>query len=603
MANEIITTLHPDQDPDTNLYPNVKKENIPDGSIDRSKLGNDINGLLNNIGKLVPSGTATSNEIIDFNEDKGIYIGTDIGHWYYWDGTHYVDGGIYQAILDLNIEFEKGTIHTDGTEINDPPYNEIRARSNFIYLNKGDCLVFNHTFKYDYNIMEYNDEQIFQSDDGWTNIAQWIAPKNMYVRIVVRYNENYLNLINRAVAYWHRNDLYELKDNRIIFDLKDVKSGDTLIISSNDNQRWSLTTFDKPYGYYTTPNYIYDSGWIKGDGTILTHTIESNAKNALVAWAMADNSNITSKGWMLNSSISVRKTNDENILDDDMDELSNDGVLINRVGSFNVIKNTKYNDIIRWGHRGMNTLAPENTMPSFEMAYKMGYRCMECDVRLTLDDIPVILHDNTINRTARNIDGSTISGDVYVANTILPKLQNGYDFGIFFSDQFKDTKILTFEEFIIWAKSKNCYVHLDLLGGAFSNTTKLDILYNLVAQYGMLNNCLWEIKDITFVSYLQGKGISNDNIMYNPSDIYSTSLIDNIVSLGLKKISMVSNNTFDVVNYALSKGLDVYIWGDDNISTLFKYYKYGVSGFYFNSMIVDYYLQDYNYVLSQRKDM
>ena len=29
MANEIITTLHPDQDPNTNLYPNIKKENIP----------------------------------------------------------------------------------------------------------------------------------------------------------------------------------------------------------------------------------------------------------------------------------------------------------------------------------------------------------------------------------------------------------------------------------------------------------------------------------------------------------------------------------------------------------------------------------------------
>ena len=38
MANDIITTLHPDNDQETNLYPNIKKENIPNGSIDNSKL-------------------------------------------------------------------------------------------------------------------------------------------------------------------------------------------------------------------------------------------------------------------------------------------------------------------------------------------------------------------------------------------------------------------------------------------------------------------------------------------------------------------------------------------------------------------------------------
>lgn len=97
MANEIITTLHPDQDPDTNLYPNIKKENIPDGSIDRTKLDDNVNGLLNNIGELHPSGVDTSTNILAFTTDKGIYIGSNTGHWYYWDGTQYVDGGVYQA--------------------------------------------------------------------------------------------------------------------------------------------------------------------------------------------------------------------------------------------------------------------------------------------------------------------------------------------------------------------------------------------------------------------------------------------------------------------------------------------------------------------------
>lgn len=97
MANEIITTLHPDKDPNTNLYPNIKKDNIPNGSVSYEKLGDDVQNLLSNIGTLKPSGVNTSTNILAFNENKGIWIGSDTGNWYYWDGTQYVSGGVYQA--------------------------------------------------------------------------------------------------------------------------------------------------------------------------------------------------------------------------------------------------------------------------------------------------------------------------------------------------------------------------------------------------------------------------------------------------------------------------------------------------------------------------
>ena len=51
------------------------------------------------LGNLQPSGTDTSTNILAFNEDKGIYIGTDTGHWYYWNGTQYVDGGNFISSL------------------------------------------------------------------------------------------------------------------------------------------------------------------------------------------------------------------------------------------------------------------------------------------------------------------------------------------------------------------------------------------------------------------------------------------------------------------------------------------------------------------------
>lgn len=124
---DIITTFHPENDENTNLYPNIKKENIPNKSIDRTKLDDSINSLLNSINELHPSGTDTSTHILAFTENKGIYIGTDNGHWYYWDGEQYVDGGVYQTtegvINDSSISntttFSSNRINDENEYIND----------------------------------------------------------------------------------------------------------------------------------------------------------------------------------------------------------------------------------------------------------------------------------------------------------------------------------------------------------------------------------------------------------------------------------------------------------------------------------------------------
>ena len=91
---EIITTLHPDGDENTNLYPNIKKQNIPSNSISTDKLDGNVLSL---IGSLKPSGTDTSTNILAYTSNKGIYVATDNGHWYYWNGNKYANGGVYQA--------------------------------------------------------------------------------------------------------------------------------------------------------------------------------------------------------------------------------------------------------------------------------------------------------------------------------------------------------------------------------------------------------------------------------------------------------------------------------------------------------------------------
>ncbi len=50
-------------------------------------------------------------------------------------------------------------------------------------------------------------------------------------------------------------------------------------------------------------------------------------------------------------------------------------------------------------HRGAGRLAPENTLAAFRAGAAMGYRAFECDVKLSADGLPFLLHDDTLERT------------------------------------------------------------------------------------------------------------------------------------------------------------------------------------------------------------
>ncbi|MCL4722641.1 MAG: glycerophosphodiester phosphodiesterase, partial [Gammaproteobacteria bacterium] len=52
-----------------------------------------------------------------------------------------------------------------------------------------------------------------------------------------------------------------------------------------------------------------------------------------------------------------------------------------------------------WAHRGARQQAPENTLPAFELALAQGADGIEFDVQLTADGVPVLIHDETVDRT------------------------------------------------------------------------------------------------------------------------------------------------------------------------------------------------------------
>lgn len=53
-----------------------------------------------------------------------------------------------------------------------------------------------------------------------------------------------------------------------------------------------------------------------------------------------------------------------------------------------------------YAHRGASGYAPENTLEAFALAAQMGAHGVELDVHLTRDGVPVVIHDETIDRTS-----------------------------------------------------------------------------------------------------------------------------------------------------------------------------------------------------------
>lgn len=129
-------------------------------------------------------------------------------------------------------------------------------------------------------------------------------------------------------------------------------------------------------------------------------------------------------------------------------------------------------------HRGGVYYTPENTLPAFKNAIDKGYLYLETDPRLTKDNVIVLMHDETINRTCKNMDGTTIKTPIYVADLTYDELLR-YDAGINFDKKFKNTPIPRLDELFDLVKDKDITVMLDKTIA----TDKIDLLIDLVIKH------------------------------------------------------------------------------------------------------------------------
>jgi len=150
-------------------------------------------------------------------------------------------------------------------------------------------------------------------------------------------------------------------------------------------------------------------------------------------------------------------------------------------------------------HRGYKKMAPENSELAFRLAKQNGYNIVETDIKYTKDGVPVMLHDFTINRVARNADGSEITEPIDISTITYDEVLE-YDFGIYKSEEFKGTKILTLVNFLELCNELDIHAYLHLFLGT---ETQIRELYDLVEEHGMKDKVTWFSYSDTLLKYVR----------------------------------------------------------------------------------------------------
>lgn len=109
-------------------------------------------------------------------------------------------------------------------------------------------------------------------------------------------------------------------------------------------------------------------------------------------------------------------------------------------------------------HRGASAYAPENTLAAFSKAIEQGADGIELDVHLTKDGQVAVIHDGTVNRTS-NEKGRIM--DMTLAEA------KEFDFGSWFSKEYKDEKIPSLNEVLELLKDWDGILNVELKSSAF----------------------------------------------------------------------------------------------------------------------------------------
>jgi glycerophosphoryl diester phosphodiesterase len=221
------------------------------------------------------------------------------------------------------------------------------------------------------------------------------------------------------------------------------------------------------------------------------------------------------------------------------------------------------------GHRGASAVAPENTLAAFEAAIAAEADGIEFDVRLTRDGIPVVIHDDTLRRTAgvaKRVDELTLEDlkkvDVGSWFTRSRKLTH---------EQFSVQTIPSLQQLFDLFVTNDSLLYLEMKCHSFERARLAEACCRLVNDNSLKHRVIVECFDLAAIETV--KRIDREirtAALFEPAlttapILSERRLVDKAKAVGVDEIALhyrlVSNR---IVENAKLAGLTVVVWTVDN---------------------------------------
>lgn len=222
-------------------------------------------------------------------------------------------------------------------------------------------------------------------------------------------------------------------------------------------------------------------------------------------------------------------------------------------------------------HRGDSAEAPENTFASFKKAIGLGVDFLECDVQLSKDGVPMVIHDRTFLRITAGLKRHDVN------KLTLAEIRK-LDAGSWFDEKFSGEKIPTLEELLLMPRA----------GIGLMIEVKEETIY----ECGLANLVGKIIKKVAHCQIGQGEvivGSLNPNLLLCFRAFLPEQRLIAIVESEqrfiefeeIKVPSMALHYSLchpDRIQDLQDQGIEVWAWTVDDKSTALQLIHYGIDG-------------------------
>ena len=222
------------------------------------------------------------------------------------------------------------------------------------------------------------------------------------------------------------------------------------------------------------------------------------------------------------------------------------------------------------GHRGAAADAPENTLASFKLAIEAGANGVEFDVRLARDGVPVIIHDETLQRTAHM--------QKLVADLSAAELQE-VNVGSWFSrskkattDKFDAERVPTLQQLFDLFASNDALLYLEMKCVSSERTQLAATCCRSITEHSLRERVIVESFDLAAIEAVKSIEPSiRTAALFEPKFSNASSLltgqrlVDRAKSAGADEIALhYKIASRRLISKAQLNGLTVVVWTVDN---------------------------------------